>query len=205
LELESPPDAADAVLVTWENTRDFFHYHHSTPKALYRRELCRAMGPWADIGMGQDLEYTLRLYVCRVPQLLTPDPLVFFRLHDNGRISGFSRDPAKVRKRLGHVPALARLLESHDAMKDADGDTLGLIYLSEGRSAARASMMQEARKAVQEARKYVKSRGAKAKVTWVSLCLHVLPTGAAFRLVDSLYEGMARARRLTEGRSDTNV
>jgi len=107
-------DTLNACPVTYTSSRVPTRNLAWTPYqsfGLFRREICRAMGPWNEsLVRAQDWEYTTRL-VCHTQHILKiKDSLYGFREHDRGRIT----DLTKTRRRsMEAMLAAARAAETY--------------------------------------------------------------------------------------------
>jgi glycosyltransferase involved in cell wall biosynthesis len=112
---EEPPSLDKAVVV--ESAGFYLQNDILRIEAVYRRETCRAAGPWSeDIRLSEDREYNFRILLVNDRIVQLPGKLSARRVHPAGRLMDLYYQPVGFRIRLAALNMMADLARSENCL-----------------------------------------------------------------------------------------
>ena len=148
-------------------------YPSQSAQGLQIRRLCRRMGPWAGMALGQDTEYFLRQYLDDVELAELPLELFYYHCGDHKRVHVTLRDPEKAEQRMSYPLQLARTLKASGRASVLDFDQLSKLFCAEARMAFGCGARLVARRLLRESIRYARFPLTFLKIgyTWLAFGL----------------------------------
>lgn len=109
--------------------KDWRFYPGHSCDGIYRRKLVAENGPWKNLPVLQDREYTLRLYFAGIPQLSIQWPPVFVRSSGSDRLTIIQSDiRGATRLHQAALEIYDLCVKAEDKCSNADWDALARLF-----------------------------------------------------------------------------